>query len=304
MQAADDDEDDEPIAESRVKGDAKKEASGLPKQYREPIVVGEWVVLIEGAQALLDSFRGTPYDWVPAMNQILGTTMKVLDVKEDGDIIGLEKLDSHSPNPIWYYSRTIVKTIVKDLHTILRAGAGVLAFLSVSSAAPAFRASLDTRHLLSALMTMHVSFSVLGPDEIRGSQSWQEAKRHTMKVPERLPHDSAAGPCSMYVRVKVKDVPMKRAALNRALSRALPMVRWEDARSMKINTHENIESLDKVLYKDVFSLGGADTTLLLMDRHLFKNLKKITFSMSQFLNLVRGLGEELYRPDVDRVKIF
>lgn len=73
---------------------------------------------------------------------------------------------------------------------------------------------------------------------------------------------------------------------------------------MKIVCQSNIESVDKALYKDVLSLSGPETTLLLTERHMLRSLRKLTFSLTQFLNLTRCLGDDLIMPEVECVKIF
>lgn len=195
--------------------------------------------------------------------------------------------------------------VPENVHDALHGG--VLAFLSLACAAPAFRASKETRSLMSALVTVHVSFSVIGVHEVPGNKGYEEAKRRCLKVRERLPQTSAAGPLMLYCRLKLKEAPVRRAILNRSLARAIPLIRWEDCKRMKIVTHENIESLDKMIQREVVSIGGADVPLLSTEREWLRSLNKITLTMTQFLNLTSVLqygGDELLMPKITRVKIY
>lgn len=203
----------------------------------------------------------------------------------------------------------------RTFHDILEARTCVLSFVSLACAAPAFRASKETRSLLSALVTVHITFSVqnfkdvkhVDEDAVPGRRAYEEMKRRCFKVRERLPQSIAAGPLPMYLRLRVKEQPYRRAVLNRSLARAVPLIRWEDCKQVKLVTYENIESLDKITQKDVVAIGGADVPLLSAERDFYRSLRKITLTMTQFLNLsstVAAVGEELLMPKVTRLKVF
>merc|ERR1719473_1879976 len=60
------------------------------------------------------SFIGIPYTWRPAMTNVLGKTMEVLQLREGGQLVGLEEAENESGQPIWFYSRSAVRLVQRQ----------------------------------------------------------------------------------------------------------------------------------------------------------------------------------------------
>jgi hypothetical protein len=54
--------------------------------------------------------RRSFYTWDNAMTSILGKTMKVLEVRDAGNLVGLEEAKKNSGQAIWYYPRSAVRS--------------------------------------------------------------------------------------------------------------------------------------------------------------------------------------------------
>lgn len=77
------------------------------------IEVGDEVVITSDPDELRSAFEDTHFKWTHSMNNILGKTLPVLQVADDGRVIGLEEAEQNSPSPVWFYPAAIVKNILK-----------------------------------------------------------------------------------------------------------------------------------------------------------------------------------------------
>jgi len=77
------------------------------------VCVGDEIMVTRDPAVLKSAFVGTKFSWSPAMNSILGKTLPVLRVMEQGNGIGLREAEKNSPSPIWYYPSAIISRVLK-----------------------------------------------------------------------------------------------------------------------------------------------------------------------------------------------
>lgn len=186
-----------------------------------------------------------------------------------------------------------------DLHQVLQERMPVLRWLSLGAAAHAFRASPTTRALLSALVAVEVDFEVQATASC-SPRSVAQRKLRVSRARVRLPRSSANDVVASVV-LSLKEVPLKLRSFNQALTRAIPVVLWEDCREMRIRCRDNISTLDRSFYGYIHSLEGLDALPMLLSNEVssLRSVTKLSFTIPQLV----AVPEDFCMPNVRRVKL-
>jgi len=186
-----------------------------------------------------------------------------------------------------------------DLLTLFIEKVPIADFISMAHGRPLFCTSKVARALFSAYVTLLVRFDVLTPGG-SSKQEIEEAMRRSQRIKAKLMQEPVSGPLGVYMRFPLREIPLRRAPIFRALYKIIPVVKWEECTKVKFQCPGQLaESLESSLRKGVISLMGCEPWVLLEDPRVFRNVVRLEVTLTQIVNL----PEDVTLPNVSRVKI-
>lgn len=127
-----------------------------------------------------------------------------------------------------------------------------------------------------------------------------EASRRCKRIRALLPQEPISGPLRLYLRFPLREMPLRRASIFRALYKVIPMVKWEECTNVEFICQGALaESLEQQLRKGVRTLMGCEPWILLEDPRTFRNVTRMEITLTQIGNL----PEDVTIPGVSRVKV-
>lgn len=180
---------------------------------------------------------------------------------------------------------------------MLKQGIQILAWTNLVDAVDLFYASPKTRALLSHMIRAQISFDVITGTETNAERA--AATSQVRRIRTCLPQSNASDKLGLYLRFGLRDLPLQRKALNRALPRILPFIRWEDCGCIFLCSHDSLHSVDQTLYSGIESMSGMDTLTFLKQPGSFQNVSKLVLNITQ----VATLPDDLNLPQVLHLKL-
>jgi len=211
--------------------------------------------------------------------------------KRDSDSENEDKKEEAEPEP----------EIPPDFHNLLEELIPILKFLSFAASASVFRASPQTRVLLSCMVKATLTFETvtISSSDMDPPQKAAEKQRRVQRTRVRLPQCSAADFLPLHLKCKLAEVPLRRAAMNRGLGRLMPMVKWEEIPVLRVRTRDQIGLLDTLLFNSIGTLQGTDVLSFLEDPEYFRHVTRLTLTLPQ----MAALPEDVALPQVTRIKL-
>jgi len=101
-------------------------------------------------------------------------------------------------------------------------------------------------------------------------QEIEESTRRSQRIKAKLMQEPVSGPLGVYMRFPLREIPLRRAPIFRALYKVIPVIKWEECTKVKFHCRGQLaESLESALRKGVISLMGCAPGVLLEDHACF-----------------------------------
>eukprot|EP00928_Gymnodinium_smaydae_P021470 TRINITY_DN18379_c0_g1_i1.p1 TRINITY_DN18379_c0_g1~~TRINITY_DN18379_c0_g1_i1.p1 ORF type:complete len:562 (-),score=137.08 TRINITY_DN18379_c0_g1_i1:292-1977(-) len=184
-----------------------------------------------------------------------------------------------------------------DFQSILEAEVPLLSWFSLAGAQALFRTSPDVRKLLSALVSARVTFEVIAAVSA-SPRLTAERQRRVQRARAQAPR-FPAHKLVLFVQCPLKEVPLRRSALNRALGRAIPMIKWEDIKRLNVRCRDDLDTMDRACFTCVQALERKDALQFLSDWEWFKHVTKLTLTVPQLISL----PPDWSAPQITRLKL-